>query len=535
MADVPFRSDEPETERDGSELSNVGSILGSTMPRLWTPPLDVDGPPGPCGCGCALTPATSYGFDVERFAAAVLGLVLDPWQRWLVIHAGELLAGGMPRFRTVLVLVARQAGKTTLLRVLALYWLFVERQRLVLGTSTNRDYARLAWLEAVEDATRNEWLSAEVARNGVRKSNGDEELRTTDGCRYRIAASNRRGGRSLTIHRLILDELREHATWDAWNASTNATNAVPTAQVWAITNQGDDTSVVLDALREPAVEALDRPESAAAEDLGLFEWSAPDGSDPTDLDALAQANPNLGRGRTTARALLGAGRRAKRAGGDELAGYRTEVMCMRVHRRNPALDPDAWTRAGVEPALSLAGHRRRVALCLDLALDGSHATVVAAAVVEGLVHVEVVGSWDSTPERSAAAAVRAELPALVGRIRPRVVGWFPKGPAAAVAAALAARRGRDRWPPRGVEVVEITAELPAVCMGLAEVLVAGEVRHPRDAVLDQHTAQAERHRVGDQWVFVRRGSRPIDGAYALAGAVHLARTIPAPPPALVVL
>jgi hypothetical protein len=437
----------------------------------------------------------------------------------------------------VLVLVARQAGKTTLLRVLSLFWLFVERQRLILGTSTNRDYARLSWLEAVEQATGNEWLAAEVARNGVRKSNGDEELRTVDGCRYRIAASNRRGGRSLTIRRLILDELREHATWDAWNASTNAMNAVPAGQAWAITNQGDDTSVVLDALREPAVAALEQPAAADpdADDLGLFEWSAPDGSSPVDLAALAQANPNLGRGRTTARALLGAGRRALRAGGDELAGYRTEVMCMRVHRRNPALDPDRWAAAGTDTPVSLAEHRRRVALCLDLALDGSHATVVACAVLDGVAHVEVVASWDSTEQRSAAAAVRAELPALVGRIRPRVVGWYPKGPAAAIAAALASRRGRDRWPPRGVDVVEIGEELPAVCMGMAELLVADQVRQPRDRVLDQHTEQAERHAVGDRWVFVRRGSRPIDGAYALAGAVHLARTIPAPPPPLAIL
>lgn len=499
-------------------------MLGSTVPRLWTPALR------------PLTPATSYGYDVVSFADRVLGLPLDPWQQWLVIHAGELLADGTPRFRTVLVLVARQAGKTTLLRVLALYWLFVEEQRLVLGTSTNRDYARLAWLEAVEAATGNEWLQLEVARNGVRKSNGDEELKTTAGCRYRIAASNRRGGRSLTIHRLILDELREHATWDAWNASTNATNAVPTAQVWAITNQGDDTSVVLDALREPAVAALERPEVAETDDLGLFEWSAPDGSDPTDLEALAAANPNLERGRTTARALLGAARRAKRAGGDELAGFRTEVMCMRVHKRNPAIDPDGWAAAGVDEPEQLAPHRRRVALCLDLALDGSHATVVAAAVLDdGRVHVEVVGSWDSEPGRSAAAAVRTELPALVARIRPRVVAWFPAGPAAAVAAALAARRGAQRWPPRGVELVEITTELPAVCMGLAEQVVAGELVHPRDPVLDRHVEQAERHRTGDRWVFVRQGSAPIDGSYALAGAVHEARTIPAPPPPLKVL
>jgi hypothetical protein len=86
-------------------------VRGSTLPRIATPPL-VAGPPGPCGCGCALTPATSYGFDVIEFAEYI-GRPLDPWQRYLVIHAGELekgrgQEGEKPRFRQVLVLVSRQ-------------------------------------------------------------------------------------------------------------------------------------------------------------------------------------------------------------------------------------------------------------------------------------------------------------------------------------------------------------------------------------------------------------------------------------------
>lgn len=90
------------------------TVLGQTSPRLFTRPL-VEGVPGPCGCGCALTPDTTYGFDVVDFAT-MIGRPLDPWQRWLVIHAGEVLGkganGGRPRFRQVLVLVARQIPRT---------------------------------------------------------------------------------------------------------------------------------------------------------------------------------------------------------------------------------------------------------------------------------------------------------------------------------------------------------------------------------------------------------------------------------------
>src|SRR5690606_16428137 len=118
----------------------VSGVLGSTEARLWTPPLR------------ELTPETSYGFDVIRFADEVLEEPLDPWQEWAVIHAGELLEDGRPRFRTVLMVVARQNGKTHLLRTLALYWAFVERWPLTLGMSTNLEYAAEAWQAAVDKA-----------------------------------------------------------------------------------------------------------------------------------------------------------------------------------------------------------------------------------------------------------------------------------------------------------------------------------------------------------------------------------------------
>jgi hypothetical protein len=508
------------------DLAEPETILGSTLPRLWTPPL-VAGEPGPCGCGCALTPSTSYGFDVDDFARDVLDQPLDPWQRWLVIHAGELLPDGRPRFRQLLVLVSRQQGKTHLGKVLTLFWLFVERQKLVLGTSTNRDTAKESWRAAVDVALSNEYLSAELAANGVRASNGEETLATAAGCRYRIAASNRRGGRGMTINRLILDELREHRDFTAWDAAVPATNAVPDAQVWAISNQGDEGAVVLDALRLPAIEYIET--GKGDQRLGLFEWSAPEEADPTDPAALAAANPNYGR-RTDPDALRGAALRAKAAGGEELASFRTEILCQRVHLLSPAIDPDAWIAAGTDSPVDLAEHRQRVALCVDVSLDGTHATLAAAAQLEDeRVHVEIVAAW-SGPDCT--RSLRAELPALVEKVRPRAFGWFPAGPAAAVAADLAERKGNRAWPPRRVRVEEIRSDVAAVCMGFAEHVISSQIVHPRDNMLTAHVNAAQRLRRGDAWIFTRQEAGAIDGAYAAAGAVHLARTLPPPPPPL---
>lgn len=496
-------------------------MRGSTEPRLWTRPLR------------KLTPATSYGFGVIEFAE-LIGRPLDPWQQWAVIHLGELLPDGRPRFRKLLILVARQNGKTELLVILTLYWLFVDRVAMVLGTSTKLDYAAESWRKACRLARRCQILAAEVpARGGIRKVNGeqmlwratDEEQELDEGSRYKIAASNEEGGRSLTLNRLVLDELRQHHDYSAHDAAVPATNAVPDAQIIGISNAGSDKSVVLNDWRDAALQFIETGEGD--ERAGLFEWSAAEGSSPLDIRALAQANPNLGY-RIDPDALLGDARTAVTKGGDKLTGFLTENMCMRVKVLDPAIDPSGWA-ACLDPG-DMSAVRSRVQLCVDVSRDQQHATLVAAAMLDnGKVRVETVKAWSGP---GATRALRRELPGLVEKVRPQRLGWLPTGPAASIAAALAKTGptavGRAQWPPPGVAVDEIRSEVTAVCMGLADLVRSGDVAHSGDQLLDVHVTAAEKLTRGDAWVFTRKGEGHCDAAYAVAGAVHLARTAPAP-------
>ena len=499
-----------------STSSEPSGLHGRTQPRIFTSPL-IRGDAGPCGCGCPLTPETSYGFDVIDFARDVLETPLDPWQRWLVIHGGELLPDGRPRFRRLLVMVARQNGKTFLLMVLALYWLFVERQKLVLGLSTKRETAIDSWQVAVDEAETNEWLLEEVKR--VIHSNGRQALETTGGAAYKVAAANRKAGRGGTIYRLIMDELREQQNRETYNAAVPAMNAVASAQMWGITNQGDDTSVILNELRDAAIRFLERGEGDKR--LGIFEWSAPQGSYATDEDALCQANPGIGY-RIDIENIQGEAINAQIAGGKQLADFRTEVMCQRVHVLDPAIDPDNWARYAATTPTNLAEHADKLVLCLDVNLESSHATLLGAARIDGKIHVRVVRAWEGY---GCLKIVRNDLPDLVADIRPRKLGWFPKGPAAAIAANLEVRKGNKLWPPRGVVVEELSPELEQICMGLAEQVDAGEIIHPNDPLLNQHVQQAQKLRRQETWVMTRKGSESVDAAYALAGAVYLARTL----------
>jgi phage terminase large subunit-like protein len=508
-----------------SPLPSIGSgrsVLpcGSVTPRLFTPPLRDLAEPG-----------ASVGPLQVEFARETLRAPFDPWQEFLALHAGELLPDGRPRFWLVLVLVARQNGKTHVPVVLAPFWSLVEQVPLILGTSTKLDYAQESWEKAITllkdaSATPGDPLYGEIPaadREWLRRANGEQRW-TLGRSRYKIAPANEEGGRSLTIWRLILDELRQHFDRSAWNAAVPATEAVPDAQVWALSNAGSDKSVVLNAERAAALHFIATGEGDPR--VGIFEWSAPDGADPTDPEALAMANPQFGY-RMDPERMLGKARSAVAEGGETLAGFRTESMCQRVKVLDPAIDPGSWARC-LDPG-SLADLRSRLAVVVDVAPDGGHVAAYAAAVLEdGRVRVDPAGAWDGV---GCVDAAERALPAVLARVKPRVLGWFPGGPGAALAARLK-DRGNRGWPPRGVRVEEIRAEVPAVCMGFEQMVVAGQVAHSGDPLLDAHVAVAERLRTGDVWRFSRKGETGhVDAVYAAAGAVHLARTMPAPRPA----
>lgn len=524
-------------------------MLGKTTPRLYTPPL-VEGPPGPCGCGCALTPETSYGFRAAEFAADTLRFPFDPWERWTVIHAGELLEDGRPRFRVVLLLVARQNGKSTIPVVLSLYWQFVEAHAITLITSTKVNYAKKTWLRSVKlaeaaaarDDADGEALRELMPHRGTKPAwyrtvNGEVESYTTEDCTVMIAAANGDAGRSLTIPRAVLDEFRQHPDYVTWEAVEGAMSAAWGSQIWLLSNMGDHKSVPLNEMRDdllPGVVGLTDAEAAAAHGrqapdprTGLFEYSTTPNADPEDLEELAQANPNLGR-RVDPDDLLAKARTAKARGGLALNAFKMNYMCLGVHVDDPAVSPVGWERGAVPGSLE----GLRVAMVLDVALDERAADLYAAALLpDGRSRVDAVKSWDGP---DCLAQVRKDLPALLAglNVKPAKLGWIPGGPAAALAATLRDRK-QPGWPPKGIAVEEIRGELSAVCMGFASRVLGGEVLHSDDPRLNAQVALARKlEQPSGTWIFRRKGGGYVQALYAAAAADHLARTLPPPKPSV---
>ncbi|ROP78318.1 phage terminase large subunit-like protein [Frigoribacterium sp. PhB107] len=519
---------------------------GSVVPRIWTPPLRT------------LTPETSLGFDciefadwvrdrLEQIAAAdpeqadVLEIVprLLEWQRWVLIHALELLDGPdlIFRFRTILLLVSRQNGKTVILIYLLLWRLFQDGARTIVGTAQSLDIAEEAWDAVRQVAEAIPELSNDVKK--IRTANGRQAIILDTNQRYKIAAANRRGGRGLSGDHVVLDELREHQSWDSWASVSKTTLARKRAQVWGVSNAGDSLSVVLRHLRGVALAALgidemhDTPagdvDDLVDEDgeelevdidesaLGIFEYSAAPDAPMDDRDAWAQANPSMGH--TIPEAAIAAALAT-----DPEHVFLTEVMCRFVNTAASGPFPNrSWEATRAEKVTRDTD--RPATYCVDTSWN-RQMTHVALAFwdTDGRRRVEIAASragtewvipWLLSPERK----IEPEFVTLQTRGAP-VSSLVPDFENAGI--ELVEWGGPDLSRASGVI---FDAVRRAVDEDAPEVVIT----HGNQPVLDLAATTAVMKPLSDGWTIDRQKS-PQDAAPLLAvmGALWLLNTNPEP-------
>jgi hypothetical protein len=479
-------------------MTGRSRLVGSEVPRIYTPPLR------------PLTARTSLGFAAVEFAEDVCEVTLYPWQKWLLIHALELHPDGGFRFRTIVVLVARQQGKSMLSVILSLFFMYVLRRELVIGTAQDLDVAEEIWQEAIDLIEETPDLNA--LKEKVVRVNGKKSLELKTGERYKVKAANRRAGRGLSGELILLDELREHQSFDSWGAITKTTIARPDAQVWALSNAGDATSVVLRYLRKKAHEAIGDPDGFAAEGLladeaegddldeaddatlGIFEWSARPGAETKDRQAWADANPALGHGLVTERTLASA------EATDPEWVFRTECLCQWSDGSLVGPYPPGVWEAGVDRESKIR-KKSDLVFGLDVSKEFTRAYIaVAGWRKDGIPHVELVAAADRTNW---------------------VVDWFEKrlksgeypngmkvviqgrgAPVSSLADELGAIKGLDLLFWQGSELgIGTGAFYNAVCLP-----EGGGLRHLPSPPLDLAAATADTKPSGDSWLWDRNKS-----------------------------
>lgn len=358
-------------------------MKGKTEPRLFTPPLR------------ELNEKTSLGFMFIEFCES-LNQPLLPWQKWLSVHALEII-GEFPnnwhfRFRYIITLVSRQNGKTYWFKLLGLFFNYILQTKLVIGTAQNLDKANDTFEEAVDLIESTPMLDAEFIK--ALRGAGRREYLLKGGERWKVVATNRRG-RGWSSDLILMDEIREQTDWDGWSAISKTMLARPSAILVAVSNAGDVTSVVLRHLRLQAHAQLGDPDHIAAkresldgEDLddsiGLFEWSAEPDCPINDKEQWAQANPSLGYGFLTERALKSAMLT------DPEPVFRTECLCQWVESLLPQPFPDGTWQAGVD-AMSSISPESQLYFGIDLSADRKWTSIgVCGLRADGNYHIEVV-------------------------------------------------------------------------------------------------------------------------------------------------
>lgn len=357
-------------------------IKGKTEPRVWTPPLQ------------ELTRETTLGYAFCDFCEAI-DVELLPWQKWLAIHALEIVTEGDKwrfRFRYVLVLISRQNGKTYFEVLLNIFFLFGLKSHLVLGTAQNLDTA----VETFED-TVSQVESIPELKEFLRKVNrgtGKREMLLETGDRYKVIAATRKA-RGLSSDLIMMDELREQVTWDAWGAISKTMMARPTAILFGLSNAGDVSSVVLRHLRAQAHAQLGDPDGISSvskslggeemdDTLGIFEWSASPDCDINDREQWAQANPSLGYGFLTERALQSA------MSTDPEPIFRTECLCQWVEHLLPQPFPDGAWDGGIDEH-SMIIPESPLYFGIDMSQDRRWTSIGVCGLREdGQWHIEVV-------------------------------------------------------------------------------------------------------------------------------------------------
>jgi hypothetical protein len=395
-------------------------------------------------------------------------------------------------WRTVVVTVARQNGKSTLMRALVADALI--RGQTVGVLSALRSVGRETLFDPVTDAFTGRNLRDLFDSHAIR-ANGQESLtlRATGG-RLVMPSASEKGAHGYSLDLAIVDEAWAMRDYRVPQAITPTQIARPDPQLWIVSTAGTAESLWLRELVEAGRAGADR--------VALFEWSAPAELDASDVDAWAAANPAMG----------------ETIGIDELAHAWATSTSAESRSEFERAHLNRWT-AGVEAIIPAEAWRACLAVELaigpelvfgvDVALDRSQASIVAAGVVGERVLVELV-------------AIRPGvdwLPGVLATLRER---WAPAAIVAHEAGPARSLVEELREAGQSVEAYNAGAYV-AACQVFFDLVIEGRLAHRGQVELDEAARVVGRRRSGDSWAFGRAASAAdISAIVAAALAAHRA-------------
>jgi len=455
----------------------VKRLRGATKPRLQSIPLKGE----------------TKLQDVKDLCE-IIKMPLLPWQEHVLKDMLTVDKSGNWVRKTNLLLIARQNGKTHLARMMILAHLLKWDSKNILIMSSNRAMALDTFRQVAQALESNDHLKGFVKQ--IRYANGTESIEMLDGRRLDVVAATRDGSRGRTADFLFIDELRE-ITEEGYRAAIPTTRARPNSQTLLTSNAGDAFSVVLNGMRERALE--NPPKS-----FGFYEYSAPQYCKITDrVNGWAQANPALGY-TITEEALEEA------VATSPIENTRTELLCQWIDSLS-----SPWPHGVLEDTsdasltIPVGGY---TVFAFDVSPSRRNASLVAGQILpDGRIGVGILQTWESQVSVDD-LKIAAEIKGWADQYRPRQI-CFDKYTAQSIA---------DRLSNSGQITMDISgAAFYQACGDLLDSLVNHRLVHSGQENWVQQMNNCAAKVNDSAWRIVKRKSAgDVSGAISTAMVVH---------------
>lgn len=439
----------------------------------------------------------------HAWAVTTPGFEFDDWQIELMRRVTELDADGSLRWRSVLISMGRQNGKTELVAALGVWSLLRGPNLYNVGLASTAEQAGLVYRRLQNVIAANPALAARMA-----KLTDTRGIHTTDGSRYEIKASKSASLQGVPIATAVLDEC--HLIDDAvWSAAQSGQGARPNTILIGITTAGDQDSALLTRLYDQAEKAING--DPKYDRFGAFIWESssalvPDSDDEL-LELLVEANPALTTGRIDSSIMVADVRTLP---DDEIIRYRLNRFVN--SSANSFIPSELWQKA--ERPLESVFPTGDYVFSIDRTPGYEYATV-SVAVKDGddVIWTELVAS--------------IVKPSLERLVEVAIQIYQAHSPRAIIVDGYTLRDLANELKRRGVPVeVATLADIVNASSILYARLARRSLLHAGDPLLSIQVPRAVRRLVGDSFRISRRdSSTEIDAVVSTALAVYGAETL----------
>jgi phage terminase large subunit-like protein len=307
------------------------------------------------------------------------GFKFDDWQVELMRRVTELLPNGELRWRSCLISMGRQNGKSEIVGALGIWALMRKVGSYNVGVASTAEQARLVY-----DRVQRVIASNPALERRMSKLTETRGIKTLDGSRYEIKAANANTLQGIPVSVGIVDEVHlvNEKTWDALASGTGAR---PDTLLVGITTAGDENSELLNRLYKNADKAI----AGDLERFGAWIWEATEAIVPDDDDELIalllEANPALQSGRIDPKLLLSDVRALPK---DDIIRYRLNRFIQSGSKT--FIPAELWQKC--ERPFGAQLPQGEFVFAVDRTPDWEHASVAVAVKVDDVIYTELVAS-----------------------------------------------------------------------------------------------------------------------------------------------